>query len=261
MQQDESATELIQVSDEMIAMIGTAPLSQQGWPDQPVAFAIDLRDSRQPPSLRFFGEPTREPPVGEGGFPCLYFIVTREACERLRGGPLSILGDYTYLLGPSMRPILQSIRDCALPKASATPYRLAKCIELLCEILEADRVGTLIPIVGRCTLSETDRRRILASRTMIEERSSEPLTLDQIARQCGINRSKLSRGFREIYGTSVADAIAECRLAQARQALLGTDLPVGLIGYRSGYQNNASFTRAFGRRYGVSPSSLRSRVN
>jgi len=261
MQRDESATELIRVSDEMLAIIGTAPLSQQGWPDRAVAFAIDLREVRQPPSLRFFAEPTREPPAGEDGFPCLYFIVTREACERLRGGPLSIHGDYTYLLAPSMRPILRAIRDCALPEGSAAPYRLAKCIELLCEILEADRVGTLVPVVGRCTLSELDRRRVVASRTLIEERSSEPLTLDQIARQCGINRTKLSRGFREIYGTSVADAIAECRLAQAHRALLGTDLPVGLIGYRSGYQNNASFTRAFGRRYGVPPSSLRSRMN
>ena len=122
---------------------------------------------------------------------------------------MSIDGNYSYLLAPSIT-ILLSIRDCALPEASATPYRLAKCIELLCEILEADRVAALIPVVGRCTLSELDRRRVVASRTLIEERSSEPLTLDQIARQCGINRTKLSRGFREIYGTSVADAIAKC---------------------------------------------------
>jgi AraC family transcriptional activator of pyochelin receptor len=30
-----------------------------------------------------------------------------------------------------------------------------------------------------------------------------------------------------------------------------------VIGYRSGYSNNASFTRAFGRHFGVSPSDLR----
>jgi AraC family transcriptional activator of pyochelin receptor len=68
----------------------------------------------------------------------------------------------------------------------------------------------------------------------------------------------LSRGFRELYGISVAEAVSERRLDQARRELLATDLPVGLIGYRSGYQNNASFTRAFGRRFGVSPTELRS---
>ena len=69
----------------------------------------------------------------------------------------------------------------------------------------------------------------------------EKLTLDQIARSCGINRSKLSRGFRELYRCSVSEALAERRLAEARQQLLATDLPVSLIGYRSGYLNNASF--------------------
>jgi AraC family transcriptional activator of pyochelin receptor len=39
--------------------------------------------------------------------------------------------------------------------------------------------------------------------------------------------------------------------------LIATDLPVSLIGYRNGYQNNAAFTRAFGRRFGPSPSSFR----
>jgi AraC family transcriptional activator of pyochelin receptor len=40
---------------------------------------------------------------------------------------------------------------------------------------------------------------------------------------------------------------------------MSTDLPVGLIGYRSGYQNNASFSRAFCRRFGVPPSDFRAR--
>ena len=159
-----------------------------------------------------------------------------------------------------MRAIGLSIRDCAHPDAAAVPYRLAKSIELLCEIIEADRNRLLVPVVGEigCSLSSIDIGRVAAAKLVIDERWNEPLTLDQIARECGINRSKLSRGFRELYGSSVADTLSERRLEQARKTLLVTDLPVGLIGYRSGYQNNASFTRAFGRRFGVSPSELRS---
>jgi AraC-like DNA-binding protein len=33
-----------------------------------------------------------------------------------------------------------------------------------------------------------------------------------------------------------------------------------LVGYRSGYHNNASFGRAFCRRFGVPPSNFRSRL-
>ena len=54
--------------------------------------------------------------------------------------------------------------------------------------------------------------------------------------------------------------IGKRRLEQARRALLTTDLPVGLVAYRNGYGNNAAFTRAFGRRFGQSPSDCRARV-
>jgi AraC family transcriptional activator of pyochelin receptor len=40
--------------------------------------------------------------------------------------------------------------------------------------------------------------------------------------------------------------------------LLTTDLPVSSVGYESGYMNNASFSRAFGRRFGRSPTDFRS---
>ena len=94
-------------------------------------------------------------------------------------------------------------------------------------------------------------------RRLVDERWHEKLTLDGIARACGINRDKLSRGFRTIYNSTVADVLAENRLSGARRMLLATDLPVATVGYRCGYLNNASFTRAFSRRYGLAPSLLR----
>jgi len=63
---------------------------------------------------------------------------------------------------------------------------------------------------------------------------------------------------RPTQARSVGEALADKRLAEARRQLLATDLPVSVIGYRTGYSNNASFTRAFGRHFGVSPTDLRS---
>ena len=115
----------------------------------------------------------------------------------------------------------------------------------------------LTACTGPASLSQVDMNRISAARRIVDEQWTEKLTLDQIARRCGLNRSKLSRGFREIYRCTVSEALAERRLAEARRQLLSTDLPVSLIGYRSGYLNNASFTRAFGRRFGQSPTNFR----
>ena len=252
----------IQVSPEMLALVGKGSLGADPWPANPVALAIDLSGLREPPTFQFFAQPRAKELSADHDLQRLVLIVARDACERLRGSQLGLQSGRAYLLTAELRAIGLAIRDCALPAAAALPYRLAKCIELLCEIIEADRKEILIPVVGDlgCSLSSGDRGRIVAAKTMIDEHWNEPLSLERIARQCGINRSKLSRGFRELYGMTVTDALCERRLEQARRALLITDLPVGLIGYKSGYLNNASFTRAFGRRFGVSPSELRSGV-
>ncbi|MBL0917046.1 MAG: helix-turn-helix transcriptional regulator, partial [Sphingopyxis sp.] len=79
----------------------------------------------------------------------------------------------------------------------------------------------------------------------------------QLARGPGTNRDKLTRGFRELYNCTVAEALSERRLGQAQRMLAASDLPVASIGYRCGYLNNASFTRAFSRRFGMAPTEMR----
>ena len=145
-----------------------------------------------------------------------------------------------------------------MPAAASTPYRLAKSIELLCEILNAHRTGQLAKVSAPSTITLRDIERIIAARKIVDECWHEKLTLCQIAQRCGLNRSKLARGFRQMYCCSVNEALLERRLAEARRQLISTDLPVGMIGYRSGYNNNASFSRAFCRRFGVPPSNFRS---
>ena len=62
-----------------------------------------------------------------------------------------------------------------------------------------------------------------------------------------------------MFDCSIADTLAEKRLEGARAMLLSTDLPIASIGYRCGYLNNASFSRAFTRRFGTAPTQYRAR--
>ncbi len=160
-------------------------------------------------------------------------------------------------LPSEVRAIALAIRDCALPSPACETLRLAKSIELLCAVFATSGDGALVPVDGAGALSAVDAGRIVAARRMIDEQWHEKLTLEGIARACGINRAKLTRGFRAMFASSIADAIAERRLGGARTMLLSTDLPVASVGYACGYLNNASFTRAFSRRFGVAPTQLR----
>ena len=249
--------EAIAVSEEMLALIGRGVIARFAWPADPIAFEIHFGDRRTPAHLRFHADPAATLSASEDEEERLIQIVSRTACERLLCAPLGWEEGSVRYLPAVLQGIAVAVRDCQLQAATALPYRLAKNIEFFCELMEAQRRGELEEGAPSGGLSSTDRARIAAARQIVDREWSAKLTLEQIARTCGINRGKLARGFRELYGCTVIEALAERRLAEAQRLLIATDLPIALIGYRNGYQNNAAFTRAFGRRFGLSPSTFR----
>lgn len=191
--------------------------------------------------------------------PHLTLFVPRATLAAL-GGDLLLLEPGGFHLSTTLRALARAILEPQVPEPAQAAYRLAKAIEATCEALKQHRDGDLLPLAGDGALSAGDTRRVLAARRLIEERCNEKLTLDAIARSCGLNRSKLSRGFRQLFNCSVAEDLLERRLERASRMLLTTDLPVGCVGYEAGYESNASFARAFGRRFGRSPSDYRTQV-
>ncbi len=241
----------ISVSAEMVLFVGQGGLPTNGWPDDSLMVSFAGFDGDSVPVLRYDPLPAeadhREADV--------VLIVQRNACRRLFGGLPPGAGSWflpSYLCG-----LVHSIRDCEAELAARTTLQGARSVELLCQAFAELAKGELVPAEGGGALNQADALRIATARRLVDERWHEKLTLDGIARACGINRDKLSRGFRTIYNSTVADVLAENRLSSARQMLLATDLPVATVGYRCGYLNNASFTRAFSRRYGLAPSLLR----
>lgn len=245
--------EAINVSPEMVTLLGP------GAPDLPLpedsaALVLTLGAT---PSVRIAFDAADAIPQEPAGAPILTLIVQRAALDRLFGWcPRDDDGALLHL-NADLRAIALALTDCSRSDGSRTPYLLAKSIELLCELVPLVRDRALVPVAPAGSLSQMDSRRLMEARRIIDEHWSEKLTLGQIARRSGLNRTKLAKGFRELYHCSVSEALSERRLAEARRQLQSTDLPVGIIGYRSGYLNNASFARAFGRRFGVSPSDFR----
>ena len=242
----------IQVSHEMAAMVGGGDTPQYPWPAEPVALSYRLGCLGTPATVRWQAVPT--PTAFQNDQ--LVLIVSASAIERLFGA-LPEGRESSFHISQELREIALAIRDCALPDAARLPYRLGKSIELLCDTLRLIGDDALVPVLGEGHLSQEDSRRILTARSMIDERWAEKLTLDTLSRACGLNRAKLTRGFRDMFDCSIADTLSAKRLEGARTLLLSTDLPVASIGYRCGYLNNASFTRAFARRFGAAPTQYR----
>ncbi|MDX3899260.1 MAG: AraC family transcriptional regulator [Sphingobium sp.] len=185
----------------------------------------------------------------------IVFLIDPDRCREVLGTTPEEAG--TWHMTSEQRKIALALLHCNLAEPAAQTLRTAKAMELLCAVTTDLSEGRLVAADFGGALDERDSRRIMNARQLIDEEWGEKLTLNTIARACGLNRVKLTRGFRAMFDCTVAEAISERRLSGAYDLLLVTDLPVSSVGYRCGYNNNASFTRAFSRRYGIAPTQLR----
>lgn len=239
----------ITVSDEMTTLIGRGAATEADLPPESVMFAIDHLGSG---SHLIFRDDVRFDGLEDAP---LWMVVQRAACERL----FSVQPDgcRTWHLPSALLALAVSIVECEAEGEARTALRLARSIELLCQIHAALAGGVLVAVDGDCSLNEMDVRRIASARRVVDQRWHEKLTIAELARVAGVNRDKLVRGFRDLYGSTVAEVLAERRLVEARRMLLVTDLPVASVAYRCSYLNNAAFSRAFTRRFGMAPSQMR----
>lgn len=241
----------IEVSDEMVTLIGEGAPPRVHLRDKTVVFAFFGLTGEAQPVLEF-----RSNASLAGLAECsLVFVVSRAACRRLF--PTCPDAGSIWHLPSSLRGLAMAIIDCEAVGEAQSTLRLARSIELLCQIHAALEGGALVPAIGELAMSEGDVARIASVRRVVDQRWHEKLTIAELARVGGVNRDKLVRGFRDLYGATIAEILAERRLAEARRMLLATDLPVASVAYRCSYKNNAAFTRAFNRRFGVPPTALR----
>lgn len=93
--------------------------------------------------------------------------------------------------------------------------------------------------------------------TYIEEHCLEPLSLAKVARELGRSSAHVAGLVRQETGRTVGEWILECRMAEARRRLRGTDERVDIIAERVGYADVTHFIRLFRRVHGVTPAAWR----
>lgn len=91
----------------------------------------------------------------------------------------------------------------------------------------------------------------------IEEHITDDLSVDSIAKLVGVSSFYFQKGFTLLCGVSVSEYIRNRKLALAGNDLLGSDEKIIDIAMKYGYDSPDSFTRAFTRFHGVTPSSVR----
>jgi AraC-like DNA-binding protein len=82
-------------------------------------------------------------------------------------------------------------------------------------------------------------------------------TVEELAREVALSRSALAERFTAMIGEPPVQYLMRWRLTLAAQALRNGSEAIARIAQRSGYDSEASFTRAFKREFGMPPAVFR----
>jgi AraC family transcriptional regulator len=99
--------------------------------------------------------------------------------------------------------------------------------------------------------------RLKRLRERIETGLERPLTIAELAAECGMSPRHLIRTFKNTVGVTLSDYIAAARIDRAKDQLKSGDLLIKVIAHRCGFQSAAAFSAAFRHATGMTPKIFR----
>jgi AraC family transcriptional regulator, transcriptional activator of the genes for pyochelin and ferripyochelin receptors len=102
-------------------------------------------------------------------------------------------------------------------------------------------------------LRATDIQRLHQARELLQRQFDTPPSIAALAQQVGLNRRKLTEGFRQLFGTTPFGCLRDYRLEQARSLLIDSEESVEFVMRQVGYCDRSHFATAFRKKFGVNP--------
>lgn len=170
---------------------------------------------------------------------CYYFCSTVRAAEE-KMHALNLEGR-----NPDMGELLERGRSCV-------DFSQMKAVFL--EYLES------YPALLKKTMESNEKKDILRAKEYIESHYRENLTLEILADVVHMNPYYFSSYFKKNAGENFKDYVNRVRIREAVALLLSTDKKTYEIASQVGFRDVRTFTEAFARAYGETPSAYRKRV-
>lgn len=151
---------------------------------------------------------------------------------------------------PAMQPLLQNL------------YLECRSLELVSEAVNTLylRTGNSSANLMAPIVRPRQYQRMREFHAFLDSGQADAMSMDELAKQFGINANSLQRQFRAVFGTTIFEHLRENRLLRARQALEDDGVSVSQAAMIAGYTSAANFATAYRRRFGASPKWARARV-
>lgn len=166
--------------------------------------------------------------------------------------------DKTYPHDDILSPALLSLKSAAGKESAG---RLEEEFHGLVELLLRVRLGVLKEASSlravRASTREELYRRLCRARDYMAACFDQPLTLKEVAGVACLSPNHLLRSFKQTFRLTPHQFLTTTRLEYARRMLADRNLSVTDICFSAGFESLSSFSRAFRRHTGFSPSECR----
>lgn len=105
-----------------------------------------------------------------------------------------------------------------------------------------------------------DIEALLLVKKIVESDLEHFPSIQKLSLKCGLNRDKLKRGFKQLFGMPVEGYHRFLRIEEAKRLLKDTDKTIYEIAWLTGYERSQSFSVAFKRVVGMRPGEWRIQV-
>ena len=105
--------------------------------------------------------------------------------------------------------------------------------------------------------SQSNDSNMISLIAWLEGRLDQATTASDMASFANISVRKLHQICKDMFDLGPAQLLAEMRMEKARTLLQQQELSIKEIAFTCGFSQAAAFTKAFNRRYGISPSKYR----
>lgn len=102
-------------------------------------------------------------------------------------------------------------------------------------------------------VSPSSRKGIMKAVIFIRENYAAAIARDDMAREAGFSVAYFGRAFKSVTGKTPFDYLTDYRLEQARRLMVETDISIGEVAQRCGYEDIHYFSYLFKHRTGITP--------
>jgi signal transduction histidine kinase/AraC-like DNA-binding protein/ABC-type sugar transport system substrate-binding protein len=126
-------------------------------------------------------------------------------------------------------------------------------------ILNPDETINILQMAlqGTTLLPQSNSMLVKRAVAYIQNKYSQPLSLDEIAREVGISKKRLEKNFHQELGISPWEYLTRYRVKEAKGFLKTTNLNITEVAAKIGFEDPAYFSRIFRSQTGQSPTDYR----